>query len=446
MMIDKVIASIKKHNMIPHGATVVAAVSGGSDSMAMLHILNGLKDEYEFNMIAAHVNHCLRGEQADADEALVIEECEKIGVTSKVLRVDVAKKAKELGLGFEECGRKIRYEFFSSLGDDIIIATAHNLNDRAETFLFNFARGTTLRGLCSIPATRDNIIRPLIDCTKEEINAFCIENGISFAQDATNSDVHYARNRIRHNVIEELKKINPSFERSASRCIDAITQDEKLLSDMAIQNAENSKTLNGYDAKNLAEMPLPLKRRAVVYIAEKETGITPEYEAVNRICALLESGGSCMINGAVTVRVRKGILDFPEKESQKYAFRVLEIGRTEFENAAVTLSVEEIKETNYSQIISKQSTDYCLDYDKISGELIIRSREAGDRISLAKRGCGKTLKKLFNELSIPPEKRNKVIIIADDNGLVLAEGIGCDKRFSVTKETKRVLCIGIERN
>ena len=445
-MIDKVIASIRKHNMIPCGATVVAAVSGGSDSMAMLHILNGIKSEFGINIIAAHVNHCLRGESADADEALVVSECEKIGVPSKVLRVDVAKKAKELGLGFEECGRKIRYEFFSSLGDDIIIATAHNLNDRAETFLFNFARGTTLRGLCSIPAARDNIIRPLIDCTKEEINAFCVENGIPFAQDATNSDVHYARNRIRHNVIEELKKINPSFERSASRCIDAITQDEKLLSDMAIQNAENSKTENGYNVKFLAELPLPLKRRAVVYIVEKETGITPEYEAVNRICTLLENGGSCVINGAVNVRVRKGILDFPEKESKKYEHGALGIGKTEFGNVCITVTVQNADETNYSQNISKQSTDYRLDCDKISGELIVRSREAGDRMSLAKRGCGKTLKKLFNELSIPPEKRNEIIVIADNNGLVLVEGIGCDKRFSVTKETKRILCIGIERN
>ena len=446
MMIDKVVASISKHNMIPQGATVVAAVSGGSDSMAMLHILNSVKSEYGFNIIAAHVNHCLRGEQADADEALVISECEKIGVPVKVLKTDVAKKAKELGLGFEECGRQIRYEFFSSLGNDIIIATAHNLNDRAETFLFNFARGTTLRGLCSIPATRDNIIRPLIDCTKEEIIDFCKTNSIPFAEDATNSDVHYARNRIRHNVVEELKKINPSFERSASRCIDAVTQDEKLLSDMAIQLADNAKTEKGYNAEMLAESPAPLKRRAVVFIAEKETGITPEYEAVNRICELLENGGSCVINGALKVRVRKNTLDFPKDSSQKYCCKNLEIGKMKFADTEIESFVEDVSEINYSQIISKQSTDYCLDYDKISGELVVRSREAGDRISLAKRGCAKTLKKLFNELSIPPEKRNEVIIIADDNGLVLAEDIGCDKRVSVSKETKRILCISIERN
>lgn len=444
-MIDKVIASIRKHNMIPQGATVVAAVSGGSDSMAMLHILNNIKSEYGINIVAAHVNHCLRGESADADEALVVSECEKIDVPVKVLKVDVSKKAKELGLGFEECGRQIRYDFFFSLGDDIIIATAHNLNDRAETFLFNFARGTTLRGLCSIPATRDNIIRPLIDCTKEEINAFCIENGIPFAQDATNSDVHYARNRIRHNIITELKEINPSFEKSAARCIDAISEDESFLSDMARQLVEKSETEAGYDSVMLAKASASLKRRAVVFITEKETGITPEYEAVNKICGLLESGGSCMINGAVTVRVRKKTLDFPKDSPQKYCSKNLEIGKMKFADTEIESFVKDVSETNYSQIISKQSTDYCLDYDKISGELIVRSREAGDKITLKKRGCSKTLKKLFNELSIPPEKRNEIIILADENGLLFAEGIGCDARVSVTKETKRVLYIKIIR-
>lgn len=445
MMIDKVIASIRKHNMIPCGATVVAAVSGGSDSMAMLHILNEIKSDYGFEIIAAHVNHCLRGEQADADEALVVSECQKIGVPVKTLRVNVAQKAKEQGIGFEECGRQIRYDFFSSLGDDIIIATAHNLNDRAETFLFNFARGTTLRGLCSIPSKRENIVRPLIDCTKEEINAFCIENGIPFAQDATNSDVHYARNRIRHNVVTELKKINPSFERSVSRCIDAILEDESFLSDMARQLVEKSETEEGYNSVMLAQAPASLRRRATVLITEKETGITPEYEAVTKMCGLLENGGSCMINGAVTVRVRKNTLDFPKDSSQKYCRKNLEIGKMKFADTEIESFVEDVSETNYSQIISKQSTDYCLDYDKISGELTVRSREAGDKISLAKRGCSKTLKKLFNELSIPPEKRNEIIILADENGLLLAEGIGCDARVSVTKETKRVLYIKIVR-
>lgn len=442
-MTDKVIASIRKYNMIECGSTVVAAVSGGSDSMAMLHILNKVKDEFGFKLIAAHVNHCLRGESADADEALTASECNKLGVELKTLRIDVAKKAKELGLGFEECGRKIRYDFFESLGENIAIATAHNLNDRAETFLFNFARGATLRGLCSIPAKRDNIIRPLIDCSKEEIVAFCKENGIPFAEDATNSDVHYARNRIRHNVITELKEINSAFEKSAARCFESLTEDEKFLSSLSLDLAERAKCENGYDAAVLSEESDSLKKRAVVYITEKETGITPESDAVNRICDLLADGGSCVINGAVTVRVRKGILDFPKEKSKAFEKKELVFGETYFGGAKVKSVVSE---TNCSQIFLKQSTDYRLDYDKISGGLVLRSREEGDRITLTSRKCTKTLKKLFNELAIPPERRNEVIILADENGPLLAEGIGTDARAAVTKDTERILCISIERD
>lgn len=441
-MTDKVIASIRKHNMIESGSTVVAAVSGGSDSMAMLHILNEIRDEFGFELIAAHVNHCLRGESADADEALTASECEKLGVPLKILKIDVAKKAKELGLGFEECGRKIRYEFFESLGENVTVATAHNLNDRAETFLFNFARGATLRGLCSIPAKRENIIRPLIDCGKEEIVAFCVANGIPFAEDATNSDVHYARNRIRHNVITELKEINSSFEKSAARCIESVSEDEKYLSSLAAGLAEKAECENGYYAATLNEAHISLRKRAVVQITEKETGITPEFEAVKRICELLANGGSCVINGALTVRVRKGILDFPKEKSEAFESAVFNLGETDFGGATVKAAV---LETNSSQKVLNQSTDYRLDYDKISGGTVLRSREAGDKITLISRGCTKTLKKLFNELSIPPEKRNEVIILADENGLLLAENIGVDARAAVTKETKRMLCVSIER-
>lgn len=442
-MTDKVIASIRKHNMLECGSVVVAAVSGGSDSMAMLHILNEIKDEFGFELIAAHVNHCLRGERADADEALTASECGKLGVELKTLRVDVAEKAKALGLGFEECGRKIRYEFFESLGENIVVATAHNLNDRAETFLFNFARGSTLRGLCSIPAKRENVIRPLIDCGKEEIIAFCKERGIPFAEDATNSDVHYARNRIRHNVIPELKEINSAFEKSAARCIESLNEDDKLLSSLALELVEKARCQAGYSASVLDEAPASLKKRAVVYIAEKEAGITPESEAVNRISDLLKNGGSCVINGAVTVRVRKGILDFPKEKSEVLEKTELVFGETYFGGATIKADVSE---TNSSQLFLKQSTDYRLDYDKISGGPVLRSREAGDRITLKSRGCTKTLKKLFNELAIPPEKRNEVIIFADDRGLLLAEGIGIDARAAVTKDTKRILHISIERN
>ncbi len=431
-MINKVKAAVEKYNMLPEGATVVAGVSGGSDSMAMLNILNSLKDEYGITLIAAHVNHGLRGETADRDERFVKEKCSVMGIECRVLRADVSGAAKEKGIGFEECGRQIRYEFFNSLGDNIVIATAHNLSDRTETFLFNFARGSTLRGLCSIPAVRDNVVRPLIGCTKDEINAFCAENSIEYVTDETNSDVAYSRNRIRHNVVSQLCEINPSFEKNASRCIESLNEDEAFLNLLAKELVNKARTDGGYDIKILLDSALPVMKRALIMIAENETGITPEYRAVESIAEILEKSGRVQINGGVTVRVRKGILGFPSASHG--------LG-----NASIETQIINIDETNNLQNILKQDLEYFLDYDKIHGRMFVRSREAGDRISLAARGCTKSLKKLFNELSVPPEKRDSIAVVADDDGLLILEGIGIDRRAVVTKETKKVMIVKITR-
>lgn len=441
-MNNKVRASIERFGMLTEGANVVAAVSGGSDSMVLLNILNSLKDELNFNLCAAHVNHCLRGEDADRDERFVTEKCKEMNVPVHVLKVDVSAKAKESGEGFEECARRIRYEFFNSICDDAVIATAHNLSDRIETFIFNFARGSALRGLCSIPVKRDNIIRPLIGCTKTEILDYCEKNGIEYVTDATNADVAYSRNRIRHNVLTELSVINRSFEKCAERCISAVNEDEAFLSSLADEYVENSRLASGFDADILANAPSPLKKRAIIKIAEECAGVTPEQKFVEIICRLLEKQGKEQINGGVTVRVRKGILDFPE-ETAESGFSEIVDGKAFFANSVIETQIVNIKEINNLQNISKQGLEYFLDCDKIFGRLVVRSRQPGDKISLKSRGCTKTLKKLFNELETAPEKRNSVAVFADEKGVVLVEGAGCDSRAAVTKATEKVLVIRI---
>ncbi|MBQ2847997.1 MAG: tRNA lysidine(34) synthetase TilS [Clostridia bacterium] len=431
-MINKVKAVIEKYNMLPEGSTVVVAVSGGSDSMVLLNVLNALKEEYSINLCAAHVNHGLRGENADRDERFVAEKCAEMNIELNILKADVSGKAKESGMSIEECGRKIRYDFFNSLGDNIIIATAHNLSDRAETFLFNFARGSALRGLCSIPAVRDNIIRPLIDCSKEEIISFCEENAVEYVTDETNSDVVYSRNRIRHNIVSQFKEINPSFEKSAMRCINSLNEDEMYLRSLACELAENLKKDGGYDTKKLLQSPVPILKRAVIKIVEENTGITPGYRSLERIIGLLKESGSLQINGGVTVRVRRGVLDFPSECDVTG-------------DVSLEIQTVNIKETNNLQNFSNQDLEYFLDYDKIHGKIFARGRQAGDKITLVSRNCTKSLKKLFNELSVPPEKRDSVAVVADDNGLLILEGIGVDKRAAVTKETEKIMIVKIVR-
>ncbi len=441
-MIDKIRETIKKYNMIPEGSTVVCAVSGGSDSMVLLNALNTLKNEYGLSLIAAHVNHGLRGESADRDEKFVKNYCDENGIEIRILRTNVAFLAKESGTGLEECGRKVRYDFFNSLGDDVVIATAHNLSDRVETFLFNFTRGSALRGLCSVPPVRDNIIRPLIDCSKEEILDFCKSNSIEYVTDETNSDVKYSRNRIRHNVVSELKKINPAFEACAERCMDSVNEDEKFLSSLAYDLLKKAELVNGFDAVILSDAPAPIKKRAVILICEKTASVTPEQKFIGRICDILENGGKIQINGGVTVRVRKGILDFPSEGVEKSKTEIN--GSTVvFGNKSISIRKADINETNNLQNVSKQDLEYYLDYDKIVGKVCVRSREAGDKITLNSRNCTKTLKKLFNEMEILPENRNNIAVFSDDCGVILVEGAGIDKRVAVNDSTRKILLIKI---
>ena len=440
-MIDKVKSRVK--DMIPEGATVVAAVSGGSDSMAMLCILNEIKEEMGFSLCAAHVNHCLRGDAADGDEKFVRDKCAEMGIKLYVKRADIAKLAAEQGTGLEECGRNVRYEFFNSLGDGIIIATAHNLSDRVETFFFNFARGSALRGLCSIPASRDNIVRPIIDCTKDEILEYCQKNGIEYVTDATNEDVVYTRNRIRHNIVKEFKHINPSFEASAGRCISAINEDEEFLSSLAASTVENARCEGGFSAQILDLSAMPVKKRALINIIESCKGVTPEHKFIDKICTLLKNSGSIQINGGITVRVRRGVLDFPSASYEISETALCE--RLDFGAAVITTEFINKDEINNLQNISNSVLEYYLDCDKIHGRAIVRSRSEGDSITLASRKCTKTLKKLFNELAVPPEKRNAVAVFADDEGVFLVEGAGISQNVTVDKHTKKIMKIRIER-
>ncbi len=444
-MIDKVISTVKKYNMISPGSEVVVAVSGGSDSMALLHILNSIRNDFGFELKAAHVNHGIRGAAADNDEKFVESYCRDNNIPLEVLKADVIAEAKKLGVGLEEAGRKIRYEFFSRFGTNTLIATAHNLTDRTETFIFNFARGSALRGLGSIPPVRDNFIRPLIDCSKAEIETYCAEQGVPFVTDQSNSDVKYSRNRIRHNVLTELRKINPSFENSALRCIESLREDEDFLSSLADDVVSKSFYENSYDAKVLLSAAVPVRKRAAIKIVENVCGITPENKSVDEICFILENGGSRQINGGITVRVRNGMLEFPHKADSSFEPIEFSEGRFSVGNAEVVTSVLDVNEINSSQIVSNKNTICILDYDKINGKAVFRGRMAGDKITLKKRGCTKSLKKLFNELAVLPEIRDSVIVFSDEKGVLFVEGIGVDAAAEISKETRWVLKVEIKR-
>lgn len=443
-----VLNTIEKYNMLPDYSRVVVGVSGGSDSMCLLNILCELRNKKHLTLEAAHVNHGIRGREADDDEAFVEEQCRKLNVPLHKLSVNIPEIVKESGESPEEAGRRIRYEFFSSLTEDGFIATAHNLSDREETFIFNFARGTSLKGLCSIPPVRGKIIRPLIDCTKNEIEEYCRENNIPFVTDKTNSDVNYARNRIRHNVVTELKKINPGFEECALRCIEYINEDEEYLHGTALNAFEKSQVSGGYDSFKLSELPLPVLRRVLTMICDKELGIKPDGFKLRRLCEMLEDysgrgiGSEIQLGDNAFVRVRNGRLEIPKEAPAGENEITLRTGDNIFGDFLI--KVENISNvTDYSQSISEKSSIHILDSDKICGSLRARVRTEGDRINVFPRNVTKALRRLQNENGIEPEIRQTAPVIADNEGVAASFRCGTDSRVAARKNTKNKIKLTI---
>ena len=208
-MKNKILQTINKYNLIQSGDSIVIGVSGGPDSICLLHILNELKQELNFKIYVAHINHMIRKE-ADEETEYVKEFCKNIGVECFVKKINVVKIAKESKMGTEEAGRKIRYNFFEEVlknTNSNKIATAHNNNDKVETIIMNILRGSGISGLKGLDPIRENkFIKPLIEVSREEIETYCEENKLNPKIDKSNSENIYTRNKVRNTVIPYIKK------------------------------------------------------------------------------------------------------------------------------------------------------------------------------------------------------------------------------------------------
>lgn len=438
-MICKIKSAIENYSMIKRGDSVIVALSGGADSMALAFFLNSVKDEYGITLSAAHVNHGIRGKSADDDEVFVKDFCEKNNIELHVLHADVPGIAQKTGETHEECGRRIRYEFFQSIDDRSLIATAHNLNDNVETLLFRIARGTGLKGLCAIPPVRGRIIRPLIECSREEIEKYCADNGIAYVTDETNLSDDYTRNFIRHEILPRFEKINPSFLNAADRLIQTVRGDESFLERQALSLLEKSRKDSCYDVNELKKAPSGVLKRAAGSIIEIETGIKPENKHINDVVDIIKKGGNVQIAGGYNFRVRKGNLEkfVPERKNEDYSFCLTE-GSTEFSSYFVTANIIYKKDLTDTQKIHKQMLDILMDCDKIIGKLVIRNKRDGDLFSPSGFSGHKKLKKMFQEKGVPPEKRDSYPVLCDDKGIVAVPGFGVSKRVYVDTNSQKI--------
>ena len=444
-MLEKVKNTISKYDMLSPSDSVLVGLSGGADSVALLVCLT----ELGYNVSAMHINHNLRGEESDRDERFCVELCKNLGIHLTVKSVDVKGYCQGNKLGIEEGARELRYSFFSTAKTDKI-CTAHTLSDSVETMLINLIRGTALKGLCGVPNKRGNIVRPLIGCTREEVEAFLSERNIGYVTDSTNNSNDYTRNKIRHLVVPKLAEIskeqNGSLYQNISKTLNSIKLDEDYLSTEAenlLKRAQTDENVFDYEVI-FSSHEAVLNRMLVMLLKRYEVEVSAaKLEDLKRAC---EEGKKINLKKNVYASVKTGKLIITgEKEKPQVYFKEISFENTdkvsEFfldRRVKICLIERDSKESNVHNMFTKKD----IDYDKIKGKIFLRNRKSGDKIRLAERGLTKSLKKLFNE-SIPFEERHKVAVLGDNDGVIYVEGFGADERVSADENTKRILEVEI---
>jgi len=396
-MQNKLLAFIRENSLLKPGDKVVCAVSGGADSMALLWAMHLLQDKLGISLEAAHFNHRLRGEESQRDEAFVKDFCHAHGIVCHVGSALVEAGEK----GLEAAAREARYRYFASLS--CIIATAHTADDNAETMLMHLIRGTGLKGLGGIAPVRENIIRPMLTVTRQEVLAFLETQGISYVTDSTNNTDEFLRNRIRHHVMPLLRQENPSISENLSTTALRLRQDDKTLDDLAeptthvaalrqmepaVQSRALGKLLVSFGVKEPEGSHIELLRKVILSDNPSACADFPGDICIGRIYGKLVRLEETEEMPEVTVNC-PGVTDIPQ-----WGLRV---------------HCTPVPEGEGWQV-------------RVDGQLSLRSRRAGDTMVLS--GGTRSLKKLFIDRKIPASRRSRIPVLADRQGVVAVGGIG----------------------
>ena len=447
----KIDSEVNRWSMLPQGCGVVAGLSGGADSVALVHYLYRVSKARGLSLTAAHVNHGLRGKEADRDERFVTAFCAALGIRLRVLHADVAAEARKKSMGIEECGRCVRYSFFRSLcGEGARIATAHTLSDSAETVLMNLAKGSGARGLCGIPPVRGNVIRPLIGLTRAEVERYCSFYGLEFVTDSTNLTDDYGRNKLRLRAVPVLREINPGFEHAVRRTEQILRCDEEYLCGLAEQYLQEASTEGGYRLSVLQKAPRAVLFRAVALAAERAACARFGFEQICAAERVVRTGsGAATVAGGIRFTAAGGLLRVgrPGAAEQPPWSVPLQPHITRLPDGRVLglKPLQVLPERKNLKEINNLLFNNLVNYDTIINTGgVVRSRRPGDAYRPAGRGVTKTLKKLFNEAKIPPEKRNGRAVLECGGTIVWTEDFGVSQEACVSRASHAAVQIIIK--
>ena len=404
-MLNKLDRFVRRYNMVSPGDTVVCAVSGGADSVALLFAMYLLKEKWRITLEAAHFNHHLRGDESDRDEAFVKDFCQQFDIPLHLGGGQIVAGKK----GLEAAARDARYAFLTGIPGKI--ATAHTADDNAETVIMHLLRGTGLKGLGGIAPINGKLIRPMLSVTRQDVEAFLDEYHLSHVEDSSNQTGQFLRNRIRHQVMPLLKGENPSLAENLSAMAQRLRQDEAALDHLATQHADATVT-------ELRTMESALRNRIIEKFLKANGVGEPEAQHIALAEALVFSdrpSAYAAFPGGVTVGRNYDRLVVIDNAAPLEITTLACPGITDLPR----IGLRAICEPAMGQPVGKEAFTVT-----VSGTPVIRSRMTGDAMRFP--GGTKTLKKWFIDEKIPASRRNRIPVIADADGILGVYGAGAN--------------------
>lgn len=457
-MLEKIKGWIDSNALLTEGDKVIAACSGGPDSLALVHILQGLAADYRFTLVVAHVDHMLRGQESAADAAFVAAFCADNGLPCYMKAINVAEFAQMSGRSLEDAAREKRYEFFRQVADELggaKIATGHHADDQAETVLINLLRGAGSSGLRGMQAQNGDVIRPLLAVSRKEIEDYCKRNNLKARIDATNFETEYLRNKVRLNLLPLLESdYNPSIKEALNRTAiimgdyyDYIRQAAESLWPDIVMKKQDMYVVN---CLKLLQQHVALQRELLRLTVERKQG---------NLKGIAFYHVEKLINMAKTAAVGK-VAELPGQLLVKKDYRHLVVGwRPNYVKSAmlpiklVIPGITYIAQSNVkitAEIVDSVPFDSCkqvgvFDWENIKMPIYVRTRLPGDRFEPLGLKGSKKLKDFFIDAKIPQEERDNILLVCDSDGIIWVAGYRQSERGKVTSQTRHFLRLKIQQ-
>ena len=459
--VSKVFKYCEDKQLLRAGMTVVAGVSGGADSVCLIRILLEISVVMPLNIYAVHIEHGIRGEESKQDMEYVKSLCKELNVPLSIYEINVPAYAEANSMTLEEAGRYVRYDAFEKEAAKVsadVIAVAHHMNDQAETVLFNMVRGSGLKGLSGIAGKRDNIIRPLLILSREEIEEYLDSIGQEYCIDATNKDTDYSRNCIRNIVLPKLDEVVEGAALHIARAADEIREANDYIYSQAadvypktVTESENGDYI--IDVSGIVTYPEIVRRYIVRIILKKLYKTHKDLESVHvkDILSLVDKQSGRSVDLPKNISARRSldrIIVGCCGESKLLEMKPVNIECKDQSVVELPNGDQiDISIFPYEKSMTIPSGLYTkwLDYDKISDSLQLRNRRSGDYLIFDEKGSVKKLKKYLIDEKVPKEERDKLCVIAEKSHVLWVPGMRISEYYKISSDTKIVIEFRLRR-